>query len=65
VRVGDRGLDQLPITHYQLPNHKILIFAIWRSPLVVFRLQEYLKVMNTFYKAVKSSDRCFEKIKTG
>ncbi|CAA9312069.1 hypothetical protein AVDCRST_MAG84-843 [uncultured Microcoleus sp.] len=55
----------MPITHYQLPNHKILIFAIWRSPLVVFRLQEYLKVMNTFYKAVNSSDRCFEIIKTG
>jgi hypothetical protein len=65
VRVGDRGLDQLPITHYQLPNHKILIFAIWRDPLVVFRLLEYLKVMNTLYKAVNSSDRCFEIIKTG
>jgi hypothetical protein len=65
VRVGDRGLDQLPITHYQLPNHKIWIFAIWRDPLVVFRLPEYLKVMNTFYKAVNSSDRCFEIIKTG
>jgi len=65
VRVGDQGLDQLPITHYQLPNHKIWIFAIWQSPLVVFRLQEYLKVMNTFYKAVNSSDRCFERIKTG
>ena len=61
----DKGLDQLPITHYQLPNHKILIFAIWRDPLVVFRLQEYLKVMDTFYKAVNSSDRCFEIIKTG
>ncbi|MEG4533315.1 hypothetical protein [Microcoleus sp. D2_18a_D3] len=65
VRVGDKGLDQLPITHYQLPNHKILIFGVWRDPLVVFRLQEYLKVMNTFYRAVNSSDRCFEIIKTG
>ncbi|EGK85139.1 hypothetical protein NDI43_11320 [Microcoleus vaginatus GB2-A3] len=61
----DEGLDQLPITHYQLPNHKILIFVVWRSSLVVFRLLEYLKVMNTFYRAVNSSDRCFEIIKTG
>jgi hypothetical protein len=52
VRVGDQGLDQLPITHYQLPNHKILIFAIWRSALVVFRLPEYLKVMNTLKQSI-------------
>ncbi|MEG4484396.1 hypothetical protein [Microcoleus sp. D2_18a_B4] len=65
MRVRDDGLDQLPITHYQLPNHKILILAVWRSALLVFRLHEYLKVMNTFYRAVNSSDRCFEIIKTG
>ncbi|WP_333357548.1 hypothetical protein [Microcoleus sp. N3A4] len=65
MRVRDDGLDQLPITHYQLPNHEILILAVWRSALAVLGRREYLKVMNTFYRAVNSSDRCFEIIKTG
>jgi hypothetical protein len=55
VRSGDEGLDQLPITHYQLRNHEILIGAVWRSALAVFRLREYVKVMDTFYRAVERS----------
>ncbi|MCW6049679.1 hypothetical protein QUB60_21710 [Microcoleus sp. A2-C5] len=36
-----------------------------RSALAVFRLREYVKVMDTFYKAVDSSDRSFEITNTG
>jgi hypothetical protein len=66
VRVGDDGLDQLPITHYQLPNHEILILAAQAIGLAaVFRLREYVEVMNTFYRAVDSSARSFEITNTG
>ncbi|WP_293125875.1 hypothetical protein [Microcoleus sp. bin38.metabat.b11b12b14.051] len=55
----------MPITNYQLPNHKILIGRCGRSALAVFRLLEQVKVMNILYRKVNNSDRCFEIINTG
>jgi len=65
VRSGDEGLDQLPITHYQLPNRKIKILAVWRSAQSSLGPTGVCKSMKTFYRAVDSSDRSFEIIKTG
>ncbi|MEO6863668.1 MAG: hypothetical protein ABI180_19340 [Microcoleus sp.] len=57
------------MTNCQLPiiNYLITKFGFGRrgrSALAVFRLREYVKVMDTFYRAVDNSDRSFEITKT-
>jgi len=54
---------QLRIINYVITELKF--WRRWRSALAVFRLREYVKVMDTFYRAVDSSDRSFEITNTG
>ncbi len=54
---------QLRIINYLIAKLKFWQFG--DRPKAVLGRREYVKVMNTFYRAVDSSDRSFEIIKTG